>query len=57
MPDADFAKWPKLEEIACGVSFLRGDDAKLTQGAAVPVYGDRQVENSWAGGSYVDSTS
>jgi len=40
MPKADFAKWPKPEEIARVVLFLCGDDAKLIQGASVPVYGD-----------------
>jgi NAD(P)-dependent dehydrogenase (short-subunit alcohol dehydrogenase family) len=40
MPKADFAKWPKPEDIARVVLFLCSDDAKLVQGAAVPVYGD-----------------
>ncbi|HXJ04958.1 MAG TPA: SDR family NAD(P)-dependent oxidoreductase [Candidatus Acidoferrum sp.] len=40
MPKADFAKWPKPEEIARVILFLCGDDAKLIQGASVPVYGD-----------------
>ncbi len=40
MPDADFAKWPKPGEIARVILFLCGDDAKVIQGAAVPVYGD-----------------
>jgi NAD(P)-dependent dehydrogenase (short-subunit alcohol dehydrogenase family) len=39
MPRADFAKWPKPEEIARVVLFLCGDDAKLIHGAAIPVYG------------------
>ncbi len=39
MPRADFAKWPKAEEIARVVLFLCGDDAKLIHGAAIPVYG------------------
>jgi NAD(P)-dependent dehydrogenase (short-subunit alcohol dehydrogenase family) len=37
MPDADFSKWPKPEEIARVVLFLAGDDAKLVNGAAIPV--------------------
>jgi NAD(P)-dependent dehydrogenase (short-subunit alcohol dehydrogenase family) len=37
MPDADFATWPKPEEIARVVLFLCGDDAKLVHGAAIPV--------------------
>ena len=40
MPDADFSKWPKPEEIARVILFLCSDDAKLIQGAAIPVYGD-----------------
>jgi NAD(P)-dependent dehydrogenase (short-subunit alcohol dehydrogenase family) len=40
MPKADFAKWPKPEEIARVILFLCSDAAKLVQGAAVPVYGD-----------------
>jgi NAD(P)-dependent dehydrogenase (short-subunit alcohol dehydrogenase family) len=37
MPDADFATWPKPEEVARVVLFLCGDDAKLVHGAAIPV--------------------
>ena len=40
MPRADFAKWPKPEEIARVILFLCSEQAKLIQGAAVPVYGD-----------------
>jgi NAD(P)-dependent dehydrogenase (short-subunit alcohol dehydrogenase family) len=40
MPNADFAQWPKPEEIARVVLFLCSDDAKLIHGAAVPVYGN-----------------
>ena len=40
MPKADFAKWPKPEEIARVVLFLCSDDAKVVHGAAVPVYGE-----------------
>jgi len=40
MPDADFSKWPKAEEIARVILFLCTDDARLIHGAAVPVYGD-----------------
>jgi NAD(P)-dependent dehydrogenase (short-subunit alcohol dehydrogenase family) len=40
MPKADFAKWPKPEEIARVILFLCTDRANLVQGAAVPVYGD-----------------
>jgi len=40
MPEADFSKWPKPEEIASVILFLCSDDAKLIHGAAVPVYGN-----------------
>lgn len=40
MPGADFAKWPKPEEIARVILFLCSDEARLIQGAAIPVYGD-----------------
>ena len=39
MPKADFAKWPKPEEIAKVILFLCSDDAKLIHGASIPVYG------------------
>jgi NAD(P)-dependent dehydrogenase (short-subunit alcohol dehydrogenase family) len=37
MPNADFSKWPKPEEITRVVLFLCGDEAKLVNGAAIPV--------------------
>jgi NAD(P)-dependent dehydrogenase (short-subunit alcohol dehydrogenase family) len=37
MPNADFSKWPKPEEIARVVLFLCSEDAKVIHGAAVPV--------------------
>jgi len=40
MPGADFAKWPKAQEIARVILFLCSDESKLVHGAAVPVYGD-----------------
>jgi NAD(P)-dependent dehydrogenase (short-subunit alcohol dehydrogenase family) len=40
MPNADFTKWPKPEEIAKVILFLLSDDAKVIHGAALPVYGD-----------------
>ena len=40
MPNADFSRWPKPDDIARVVLFLCSDEAKLIQGAAVPVYGD-----------------
>ena len=39
MPDADFSKWPKPEDIAKVIIFLCSEDAKLIHGASVPVYG------------------
>lgn len=41
MPKADFAKWPKPEEIARVILFLCSDDARVIHGAAIPVYGER----------------
>jgi NAD(P)-dependent dehydrogenase (short-subunit alcohol dehydrogenase family) len=40
MPNADFAKWPKTEDVARVILFLCSDAARLIHGAAVPVYGD-----------------
>jgi NAD(P)-dependent dehydrogenase (short-subunit alcohol dehydrogenase family) len=40
MPKSDFSKWPKPEDIARVILFLCSDDAKVIQGAAIPVYGD-----------------
>jgi NAD(P)-dependent dehydrogenase (short-subunit alcohol dehydrogenase family) len=40
MPDADFAKWPKPEDIAKVILFLCSEDANVIHGAAIPVYGD-----------------
>jgi NAD(P)-dependent dehydrogenase (short-subunit alcohol dehydrogenase family) len=40
IPNADFTKWPKPEDIARVILFLCSDDAQLIHGAAVPVYGD-----------------
>ncbi|MFZ0736755.1 MAG: SDR family NAD(P)-dependent oxidoreductase [Candidatus Acidiferrales bacterium] len=40
MPKADFAKWPKAEDIARVIVFLCGDEAKVIHGAAVPVFGN-----------------
>jgi NAD(P)-dependent dehydrogenase (short-subunit alcohol dehydrogenase family) len=41
MPKANFAKWPKPEEIARVILFLCSDDAEAVHGAAIPVYGAR----------------
>jgi NAD(P)-dependent dehydrogenase (short-subunit alcohol dehydrogenase family) len=40
MPNADFAKWPKPEEIARVILFLCSDEARLVHGASIPVYGN-----------------
>jgi NAD(P)-dependent dehydrogenase (short-subunit alcohol dehydrogenase family) len=40
MPGADFSKWPKPEEIARVILFLCSEDAKVVDGAAIPVYGN-----------------
>lgn len=37
MPEADFSKWPKPDEIARVVLFLCGDGATVIHGAAIPV--------------------
>lgn len=39
MPAADFAVWPKPEQIARVILFLVSDDAQVIHGAAIPVYG------------------
>jgi NAD(P)-dependent dehydrogenase (short-subunit alcohol dehydrogenase family) len=41
MPKADFAKWPKPEEIARVILLLCSDDAAAIHGVAIPVYGAR----------------
>ncbi len=40
MPDANFATWPKPEDIAMVVLFLCSEGAKTIHGAAIPVYGN-----------------
>ena len=40
MPDADFASWPKPEDIAQVVLFLCSEMARTVHGAAIPVYGN-----------------
>jgi NAD(P)-dependent dehydrogenase (short-subunit alcohol dehydrogenase family) len=39
MPDSDFSKWVKTEDLANLVLFLCSDEAKLINGAAIPAYG------------------
>jgi NAD(P)-dependent dehydrogenase (short-subunit alcohol dehydrogenase family) len=40
MPNADFASWPKPEDIAQVILFLCGDTARTIHGASIPVCGD-----------------
>jgi NAD(P)-dependent dehydrogenase (short-subunit alcohol dehydrogenase family) len=39
MPKADFAKWPKVEDVARMVVTLASEENALTSGTLVPVYG------------------
>lgn len=39
MPDADFDRWPKCDEVAETICFLASPANRLTRGALVPVYG------------------
>jgi NAD(P)-dependent dehydrogenase (short-subunit alcohol dehydrogenase family) len=39
MPKADFAAWPKVEDVAATILFLASPDNTVTRGAIVPVYG------------------
>jgi NAD(P)-dependent dehydrogenase (short-subunit alcohol dehydrogenase family) len=39
MPDADFGKWVKPEQIAALIAFLLSDDASAITGASIPISG------------------
>ena len=39
MPKADFARWPKPEEVAAAIVWLASPENRLTSGALIPVYG------------------
>jgi NAD(P)-dependent dehydrogenase (short-subunit alcohol dehydrogenase family) len=39
MPKADYALWPKVEEVAATILFLASPKNRVTRGAVVPVYG------------------
>ena len=39
MPKADFAAWPKVEEVAATILNLASPGNRVTRGASVPVYG------------------
>jgi len=40
MPDTDFSKWPKPEDIARVVLFLLSEESRVIHGASVPVFGN-----------------
>jgi NAD(P)-dependent dehydrogenase (short-subunit alcohol dehydrogenase family) len=40
MPNADFSKWPRPEDIAEVVLFLTSDRARAIHGASIPVFGN-----------------
>ncbi len=40
MPQADFAQWPKPEDIARVVLFLLSEEARVIHGASIPVFGN-----------------
>ncbi len=39
MPDADFTKWPKVEQVAATIAFLASPENTATRGGLIPVYG------------------
>jgi NAD(P)-dependent dehydrogenase (short-subunit alcohol dehydrogenase family) len=39
MPEADFTRWPKVDEVAATILFLASPENRVTRGAIVPVYG------------------
>ena len=39
MPHADFARWPKVADVAATIAFLASPQNAVTRGALVPVYG------------------
>src|SRR5205085_2392878 len=39
MPKADYALWPKVDEVAATIAFLASPENRVTRGAIVPVYG------------------
>src|SRR5215813_9588316 len=39
MPKADYASWPKVEEVAATIVFLASPENAVTRSAIVPVYG------------------
>ncbi|MER5176032.1 MAG: SDR family NAD(P)-dependent oxidoreductase [Candidatus Nitrosocosmicus sp.] len=39
MPNADYSKWIKLEDLSNVILFLCSDDSKIINGSAIPTYG------------------
>jgi NAD(P)-dependent dehydrogenase (short-subunit alcohol dehydrogenase family) len=39
MPNADFTRWVRLEEVAAVLRFLVSDGASIVSGATIPIYG------------------
>ena len=39
MPKADYASWPRVEEVAQTILFLASPDNRVTRGGIVPVFG------------------
>jgi NAD(P)-dependent dehydrogenase (short-subunit alcohol dehydrogenase family) len=39
MPKADYAAWPKVEEVAATIVFLASPENAVTRSGIVPVYG------------------
>ena len=39
MPKANFATWPKVEEVAATILFLASPENKVSRGGVVPVFG------------------
>lgn len=39
MPDSDFSKWVKTEDLAKAVLFLCSEESRVINGAAIPTYG------------------
>src|ERR1700684_2876117 len=39
MPQADYALWPKVDEVAATILFLASPENRVTRGGVVPVYG------------------
>jgi NAD(P)-dependent dehydrogenase (short-subunit alcohol dehydrogenase family) len=39
MPNADFSKWVKAEDLANVILFLCSEESKVIMGAAIPAYG------------------